>query len=704
MLFCIMNWSFYHMNKGKFASLILLGAFSAGVASSSTPGIAVKSEEKAALTKSSSNNKNIVKTNLVTDMVFKFVFSSCSIGVASGILIDILSSKRNERENGQSVNSNVTEDLENERKVKNLKDNGYNNNSDNNNVTEDLANEGKVKNLILLYFTGIFGIILSFVFFVKVIGPLLLKYKIIKTLNNIDLEDSEKKNLIENCLLNVKPELLKVLFSKESSESLKILIGQPALFKKFIEIVNGCYDEKALKCLLSTGSRELLKFLIDNRLGLNLWSGSNEKRKLLFSCNLMGEINSIVKDENLKTEIVKALFSIIGEVKKLSLILGEENKTLKAILDKENPLNIIKVLTSDTDSDSLKIFLENNGLEKCVPGKLDIVNALLKFKLGFLKKIVDNNNKLMNLIFNNYKKENFTLILAHLRLLNSEKAIALINNDIFEKKNAIKIIRFALFFKEDKFLEILGEGNNTEDFLNLNIDKFSDDVFKDDKKVVFKFIKDNNISLDNLLTFDLDAINFFLSKEFLLSEDGQINKDKKDMFIQIFGKKNLAEAFSKLNETAIKYLFAEQFDFIKSILEKDNVEEITNALAFLAMNNSSTIVYSLGTKENFRNFFFAIVFGKYGEKNEINLKVKTSRATHNNNGNKTEEYELTFKFGKNPLENVEELIKEIKKDGNIISADDFMVRLTDVSNAYHAWLQSQNNINNIKNSVNMYSD
>ena len=35
MLFCSRKWSFWRMNKGEFASLILIGAFSAGVASSS---------------------------------------------------------------------------------------------------------------------------------------------------------------------------------------------------------------------------------------------------------------------------------------------------------------------------------------------------------------------------------------------------------------------------------------------------------------------------------------------------------------------------------------------------------------------------------------------------------------------------------------------------------------------------------------------
>ena len=521
---------------------------------------------------------------------------------------------------------------------------------------------------------------------------------LITTLNNINLEDEKKKNLIENYLPNVEPKLLKVLFSEESFESLKILIDRPATFKIFIENVNECYDEKALKCLLSFESRELLKFLIENQLGLNLWSGSNEGRKLLFSCDLMSELN-MVKNENLKKEIVEALFSISGEVKKLSLILGEENKTLKAILGKENPSNIINALTSDTDSDSLEIFLENNGLEKCFEGKLDIVNALLKFKPSFFKKIVDNNNKLMDSILDKYEEKYIVPILEHLSSVDKDdiKVItALIDHDIFEKQNAIKIIRFVSFFKEDKLLEILSEKNKAKDFYNLNIDKFSNDVFKDGKKVVFKFIKDNNISLYNLLTFDLDAINFFFSKEFLLSEDGQINEEKKEIFIKILNNKGLAETFVKLNGGTIKFLFKEGIDFVKKVLERNNAVDIVNALSLQNINNPVALTQLL-PDENNGPFFLAIMFGEYGAENEVELTVKTPSVTYDEKGNKIERKKVKFKFGKDPSLNVKELFKEMKKN---FGSDEAVERIYYVATAYNEWLKKPKKKANVYNSGN----
>ena len=808
------------MNKGKFASLILLGAFSAGVASSSAPGIAVKSEEKNSGSKSSSNNKNIVKTNLVTDMVSKFIFSSCSIGVASGILVDILSLKRNERENGQNVYNDDTNNNDNDNNNSdNNKDNGYNNNSVNNNVTEDLANEGKVKNLILLYFTGIFGIILSFVFFVKVIGPFLRKYKIkgaikaanlvlqkevqneiiknpnalkiikeisnlsadeknylnskpelfaavirsnfvssemrsliilfkslveevqneiiknpdalneisnlspdeknylnskpklfaavirskfvssemeslVTTLSDIGLKDSGKKNFIENYLPNVEPKLLKVLFSEESSESLKILIRRPAMFKKFIEYVNKCYDEEALKCLLSIESGELLKFLIENELEVNLWSDFNEERKLLFSCGLLKALKKLGDPQ--KKQVLKKLFE--AKYKNLCCLLGEDNKTLIEILsgeEFEDSLEIMSVFIGSS-SDSLEIFLKNYGLKRFVPGRLNIIKHLLGIKLDFFKKIVDKNN-LMDSILVQYEEKYIVPILEHLSSVGKDdiKVItALIDHDIFGKQNAIKIIRFASFFKGDKFLEILSEGNKAKDFYDLNIGNFDDDVFKDGKKVVFKFIKDNNISLDNLLTFDLDAINFFFSKEFLLSGDGQINEEKKEIFIKILNNKGLAETFVKLDSSTINFLFKEGIDFVEKVLGQNNAVDIVNALSFQNINNPVALTQLLQVKNN-KPFFLAIMFGKYGAENEVELTVKTP--TYDENGKKIVGEEVKFKFGKDPSHNVEELFKELKKD---FGTEEALARIRAVATAYNEWVKKSEekaNVDNIGN-------
>lgn len=429
---------------------------------------------------------------------------------------------------------------------------------------------------------------------------------------------------------------------------------------------------------------------------VTIWkSDSNEGRKLLFSCDLLKALENL-SDSRQKKQVLIKLFD--SKYENLCCLLGEENKTLIAILSREkfeDSLEIMSVFI-DSSSDRLKIFLENDGLKRCVPGKLNIIKHLLGIKLDFFKKIVDNNNKLMDSILDKYEEKYIVPILEHLSSVDKDdiKVItALIDHDIFEKQNAIKIIRFVSFFKEDKLLEILSEKNKAKDFYNLNIDKFSDDVFKDGKKVVFKF---NNISLYNLLTFDLDAINFFFSKEFLLSEDGQINEEKKEIFIKILNNKGLAETFVKLNGGTIKFLFKEGIDFVKKVLERNNAVDIVNVLSFQNINNPVALTQLL-PDENNGPFFLAIMFGEYGAENEVELTVKTPSVTYDEKGNKIERKKVKFKFGKDPSLNVKELFKEMKKN---FGSDEAVERIYYVATAYNEWLKKPKKKANVYNSGN----
>ena len=250
------------------------------------------------------------------------------------------------------------------------------------------------------------------------------------------------------------------------------------------------------------------------------------------------------------------------------------------------------------------------------------------------------------------------------------------------------------FFKKEASLDIIN--NKFGDLCNLDLSKFDDSSFTEKGKVFKDFLNENNISTKNLLILSTKVITFLFGKKFLYDESGSIIEERKEILCKILGNEELTKAFSDVEETTLKDGLLSCFpELFAEIIYDEKALDIIRALSYPEINNpvfwtSVYGIYSHVKKENkgyvFVTFLKTLLFGKY---DGPPLKVKTELVFYNKEGEKIKKDEGEFNFGKDPVENIKEIFKGVKKESGV---DDIMPLLEDLFRAYAS--QENNNISN----------
>ena len=258
-----------------------------------------------------------------------------------------------------------------------------------------------------------------------------------------------------------------------------------------------------------------------------------------------------------------------------------------------------------------------------------------------------------------------------------------------------------------------------------------------------KNINNEEAIMEALLSLDMDQIKILFDRKFInqfeliiknknavniINAIASVNREKVTLFFNSEYKKLVkyeSEEFEKFelgkkvedSLSALKLIFSEEYTgILKNILKKDNADKIISSLlnfvrcsqtyqsfkAFfdslfkeilniddsklplvidvfqnLSFSKTLSLLY-----ETHLNFSIAILFGKYGEKQELILDVKTPIVTWENN-KEVKKDNGTFKFGQDPYKNLQELFKDIGEGGG----DEVDQRVKDVSDAYNKYLK-----------------